>query len=211
MDVVLPDNTKLKQIVRLLCTTGIRSPLSMERVKTWLKQFQGAEEQTLALLMLRNLIYRTSAQIESSLRQALKDAAVHFSPPAREGIHSYDWRAVLLSKIPGRHFYFGPPAHDYTHPGKSGELITRLLHSSFGVAKSNLRYIDNYTLPADDYFLLVDDGAFSGHQIEGIINQNGLCMRGHERSAIVLSIAHEEAISYLNEKFPEIRVGGCRS
>lgn len=205
MDVVLPDNTKLKQTIRLLCTTGIRNPLNMERIKIWLKQFQGLEEQTLALLILRNLIYRTSSQIESSLRQALKEATVHFSPPSKSDLHTYDWRAVLTSKIPDKHFYFGPPAHEYSAPGKSGELITRLLHSSFGIAKSYLRYPSNSPLPDDEYFIMVDDGSFTGHQIEQIIQSEGQCMR-NPRSAVVLSIAHEDAIKHLNDHFPEIKV-----
>ncbi|WP_456027250.1 phosphoribosyltransferase-like protein [Pseudomonas capeferrum] len=206
MDVLLPDDTKLKHIIRLLCTTKVRAPLGMEKIKTWLKQFVGPEEQRLALLIVRNLIYRTSGQIESSLRQALKEAALHFSPPTLESMDRYSWRDVLSNKQPGRTFYFGPPVHEYTPPGKSGELIIRLLQHSFNIGRSYLRYPTDSILDDDDYYIMVDDGAFSGHQLEDIIRAHGSLMRGHERAGIVLSIAHESAIHHLNQNFPEIKI-----
>lgn len=209
MDVSAADNTKLKDIVRKLCTTKIRTPLTMERIRTWLKQFETAEEQTLALLILKNLIYRTSAQIESCLRQALKEAALYFEPPDSSEIH-YDWRSVLANTKPlrsGKHFYFAPPINDsLAAPGKSGELIARLLHSNFGISRSYQTYCEDRELPDDEYFLVVDDGSFTGMQISDVLKTCRNLMRGHNRGGIVLSIVHEDAITRLGIDFPDVKV-----
>lgn len=101
MDASPSDTLKLKEIIRKLCTTKIRNPLTMERVRTWLKQFKTPEEQTLALLILKNLIYRTTDQIESCLRQALKEAVLHFEPPSHDE-PDYDWRRILTNVHPLR-------------------------------------------------------------------------------------------------------------
>ncbi len=209
MDVSSTDNIKLKEVIRKLCATKIRSPLTMERVRTWLKQFTTPEEQTLALLILKNLIYRNSAQIESSLRQALKEAALHFEPTNTFDI-SYDWRSVLANTKPlrsGRFFFFAPPILDsLATPGKSGEIIARLLHSNFGIDRSYLTYCTDRILPEDEYLLIVDDGSFTGTQISDVLTACGDLMRRHSRGGIVLSIAHEDAITHLNKNFPDVKI-----
>lgn len=209
MDVPLTDNTKLKEIIRKLCATKIRTPLTMERVRTWLKQFITLEEQTLALLILKNLIYRNSAQIESSLRQALKEAALHFETPETTEI-SYNWRGVLSNKRPlrsGKFFFFAPPIIEgVTPPGKSGELIARLLHSNFGIDRSYQTYCGNRKLPDDEYLLIVDDGSFTGTQISEVLTRCGDLMHGHQRGGIVLSIVHQTAINRLEIDFPDVKV-----
>ncbi|MGE8111654.1 hypothetical protein [Pseudomonas sp. HN2-3] len=210
MDVPPTDNTKLKEIIRKLCATKIRNPLTMERVRTWLKQFKSQEEQTLALLIVKNLIFRNSAQIESSLRQALKEAALHFEPPEKSEA-GYNWKEILSNKKPlrsNRYFYFAPPimTEGTTPPGKSGELIARSLHSNFGIDKSYQTYCNSRKLPEDEYLLIVDDGSFSGSQISQTLVQCGDLMRNHERGGIVLAIAHEEAIKRLAKDFPNVKV-----
>jgi hypothetical protein len=84
------DDLKLKRAVQLLCSTGIRRPMSMEKIKIWLKQFDPGPEQTLALLILRHLIYRTTDQIESSLIQALRRMTLHFAANC--------WRALKFDQ-----------------------------------------------------------------------------------------------------------------
>lgn len=208
MDASPSDTIKLKEIIRKLCTTKIRNPLTMERVRTWLKQFTTPEEQTLALLILKNLIYRTTDQIESCLRQALKEAVLHFEPPSQDE-HEYDWRRILTNVRPlrsGKFFYLAPPIAPAASPGKSGELIARLLHSKFGVERSYLTYCDERTIAEDEYLLVVDDGSFTGSQISDIFRVSGQLMRSHCRGAVVLSIVHEEAIKRLNTDFPDVRI-----
>lgn len=209
MDVPITDNTKLKEIIRRLCATKKRTPLTMERIKIWLKQFTTPEEQTLALLILKNLIYRTTAQIESCLRQALKEAALHFEPPNTDEV-DYEWRNVLANYPTSRSgffFYFAPPIlGSLAAPGKSGELIARLLHSKFGIQRSFQTYCEDRKLADDEYFLIVDDGSFTGTQICDVLRQCGPLMQDHNRGGIVLSIAHEEAIKEFKIKLPNVRV-----
>lgn len=208
MDASQSDTIKLKEIIRKLCTTKIRNPLTMERVRTWLKQFGTPQEQTLALLILKNLIYRTTDQIESCLRQALKEAVLHFEPPSHDE-HEYDWRRILTNVRPvrsGKYFYLAPPIGPLGSPGKSGELIARLLHSKFGVERSYLIYCDERTIPEDEYLLVVDDGSFTGSQITDTFKESGQLMRHHSRGAVILSIVHEDAIDRLNRDFPDVKV-----
>ncbi|MGY3325858.1 phosphoribosyltransferase-like protein [Pseudomonas sp. TE3911] len=208
MDASQSDTIKLKEIIRKLCTTKIRNPLTMERVRTWLKQFKSPEEQTLALLILKNLIYRTTDQIESCLRQALKEAVLHFEPPSHDEV-GYDWRRILTNVRPlrsGRFFFLAPPIGPASSPGKSGELIARLLHSKFGVERSYLTYCEDRKIPEDEYLLVVDDGSFTGSQISDIFTISGQLMRSHSRGAVILSIVHEDAIEKLNTDFPDVRV-----
>lgn len=208
MDASPSDTIKLKEIVRKLCTTKIRNPLTMERVRTWLKQFRTPEEQTLALLILKNLIYRTTDQIESCLRQALKEAVLHFEPPSLDE-PAYDWRRILTNVRPvrsGKYFYLAPPIGPAASPGKSGELIARLLHSKFGIERSYLTYCEERTITEDEYLLVVDDGSFTGSQISDIFKVSGQLMRSHSRGAVILSIVHEEAIKRLNSDFPDVSI-----
>lgn len=200
------DNLKLKQTVQLLCTTGIRQPLKMERVKIWLKQFSEGPEKTLALLILRHLIYRTTAQIESALAQALRRAALHFVPAGQDR-ENLDWREILAGKSEGLYFIFGPPAHENTQPGKSGELIARLLKSLFPIEKQQVQYPDTVTvLDKSDRYLLIDDGTFTGLQLSTFIEQRGQFMKTANQTGIVLAMAHETALANLAKAYPGIPV-----
>ena len=205
MDTLPLDDTKLKQTIRLLCNTGVRHPLTWERVRIWLTQFHEPEEKTLALLILRHLIYRTSMQISSALRQALKATVYHFSKP--DIAKPFDWKAVLSNGQDGLDFLFGPPAHEFTSPGKSGELIVRLLKTKFSIDSSKLKYPESIgKLEADEHFFLVDDGMFTGDQISGIIESRCTFMLGHTRAGLILAISHEHAIQEIKKKFPNLSI-----
>lgn len=200
------DDLKLKQTIQLLCTTGIRRPLTMERIKTWLKQFNAGPEQTLALLILRHLIYRTTGQIESALTQALRRAALHFVAPGqqKENLH---WREILAGKVEGLDFIFGPPAHMYTRPGKSGELIVRLLKSIFPIETHQVQYPGTVTvLEKCERYFLIDDGTFTGEQLSEFIEGPGQFMKTTGQTGIIVSIAHEKALEDLSNAFPGIPI-----
>jgi len=65
------DQLAVERAVHLLSRTGVRAPLTIERIKRWVKQFQSPAEKTLAWLILRNMIFRTNEQFMSSVRQVL--------------------------------------------------------------------------------------------------------------------------------------------
>lgn len=50
------DGINLLNIIRHLCTTKIRHPMTIEQTKAWLNQFTPGPEKTLGLLILRYLI-----------------------------------------------------------------------------------------------------------------------------------------------------------
>lgn len=197
------DDLKLKRAVQFLCSTGIRHPLTFERIRTWLKQFSPGPEQTLALLILRHLIYRTSGQIESSLTQALRRMALHFALNEEDRSSMY-WRDILEGRAK-LNFYFGPPEHEYTRPGKSGELIVRLLKQIFSIDSNQILYPSSITtLSVEERFLMIDDGTFTGDQLSNIIEANSSMMKTSGRTGIVVSIAHEKAIQRFERDFPGI-------
>lgn len=191
--------------IKLLCARNIRSPLTIEQTKTWLNQFKRGPEKDLALLILRYLIYRTSDQLQSSLKQALKSAAVHFNPLDPNVV--IDWREILNGPQTGLTFNYGPLKQDATRPGKSGEVITRMLRNCIPLDTEQLVYPDQITkLESNQRYLLVDDGAFTGTQFITFLNNEGSYMAKTGRAAIVLGFAHEEAIARISKAFPDMPV-----
>ncbi|HZG18624.1 MAG TPA: hypothetical protein VE092_01310 [Herbaspirillum sp.] len=203
---IVNDDLNLKREIQLLSSTGIRNGLSRERISTWLKQFAKGPEYSLALFILRHLIYRTTGQIESALAQALRKMALTIAQNEtdRERLH---WREILQGAA-NLKVYFGPPAHEHTRPGKSGELITRMLKQEFKINGAQISYPDSVTtLQEHERYLLVDDGVFTGDQLEGMLQQGlSALTRNPGKVGIVVAIAHEFAISRFQKSFPDIPI-----
>ena len=184
-----------------------------ESVKAWLKQFDQGPELTLALLILRFLIYRTSDQLISSLKQALKCAALSYIPPDQNP-EDIDWRNILIGTDLNLKFYFGPPkpgseipGTGYLRPGKSGEIISRMLKSCIAIQSSQLEYPDYFNtspLKTNERYLIVDDGIFTGDQVSNFICDYGNFMTSCTKTAIVVSFAHDKAIELMKNKYPKI-------
>ncbi|MFN4329298.1 MAG: hypothetical protein ACK4FF_10515 [Limnobacter sp.] len=195
------DQLALEKAVRSLNKTGVRrSPLTLERVRAWVNQFELEEEKSLAWLILRHLVYRTGPQLESSLRQALKNAATHFlmtSPNFSEA----NWKDLLAGKISALKVFCGPPVGEYTPPGKSGEVITRAVNRAYGVNKWYPQ--DARTLQDDERYLIVDDGAYTGEQlIRFLEGWRDSYLDG--KVAIVVGLAHQKAVEALKHRYPEV-------
>ena len=198
------DQLALERTVRTLSKVGIRkTPLTLDGVKAWVKQFQTDAERTLAWLMLRSLVFRTSEQLESVMRQALKQAVNHYLSERGSGGNA-NWREAAAATDGDLSFYCGPPTLDgQPQPGKSGEIVTRLVNRSFGVPKW---YPNSITqLLEGERYLVVDDGLFTGLQLEGFLQQWGQ-RYDTGRIGIVVGIAHEVGIEYLARQFPDVRV-----
>ena len=198
------DQLALERAVRALCKVGVRSsPLSLERVKAWVNQFDSEAERTLAWLILRHLVYRTAHQLGSSMRQALKQAALHFLDSAGL-MQDQIWHDALAGKVAGLSFYCGPPTGAwFTKPGKSGEVVTRWVNRNYQVEKF---YPNDITqLSPNERYLVVDDGAYTGQQlIEFLENWRDDYSDG--RVSIVVGLAHERAIESVQGRFPHVRV-----
>ncbi|HBS79262.1 MAG: hypothetical protein CMK99_23130 [Pseudomonas sp.] len=199
------DQLSVQRVVKGLSNLGIRQPpLTWEKAKRWAKQFDDGPEKTLAWLILRFLVFRTTDQLESSFRQALKAASRHFGEKIDLPMET-DWRAILSGRAGGMTFYCSPPTLDTPGlPGKSGELISRLVNRAFGVNKS---YAYDFTvIPKDERLLIVDDGTFTGEQLDGFLSSYGPAKTYPDQIAIVVAMAHEEAISRLSKQHPDITV-----
>lgn len=192
------DDLSLQKIIKGLCTKGIRKPMTHEQVKSWLTQFNTPPEKTLALLIVRNLIYRTTNQFESLLKQALKSAAKHFIISGTTDVIA--WQDVLFHDYDNITFYFGPLQTKFVRPGKSGEVIIRQLKQSFSADPSRLHYPADITkLEPDERFLLVDDGAFTGAQLTDCINGHDV-FRNEKQVGVVLGVVHEVALDKLSKE-----------
>ncbi len=199
------DELHLLRVIKSLNVTKIRSPMTFEQTKAWLNQFEKGAEKTLALLILRFLIYRTSDQLKSSLKQAFKDAATSFIP--HDNTLCVDWRSVLEGKVADLEFSYGPVKQDDTRPGKSGEVISRLLKHCIPLDGSQLIYPNASTiLNKNQRYLLVDDGIYTGTQLSTFLQTEGSFMVGNEQSAIVVGFAHEDAIKNLGNRFPSVPI-----
>ncbi|MFZ2853802.1 MAG: hypothetical protein WAZ34_06790 [Rhodocyclaceae bacterium] len=196
------DEIQLLTVIRDLCTKQIRQPLTIEQVKYWLKQFDEGKEKLLGLLILRHLIYRTTPQLDSAFRQALKSAAMHFTPKGypKEDI---DWRGLLNGRVANLDFTYGPPKQGRSRPGKSGEIISRQLKFCDPLTKFKLSYPHDFTeLKKNQRYLIIDDGTFTGHQLCEFLSIDGKFLAAGDQCGIVVGLAHEEAIKLLGEKYP---------
>ncbi len=199
------DELSVVRAVTSLSRTGVRSPLNVERVKQWVKQFSTQEEKALAWLILRNLIYRTNEQLLSSMRQALKQATTHFVTQQNRQ-DSVTWSDALKGEA-GLTFYCGPPSlatsGSPTPPGKSGELITRLINQRYRIGKHFPS--DITVLQPDERFIVVDDGTYTGVQLINFL-RNWEIDFSQQRVAIAVAIAHENACEYIKREFPNVQL-----
>ncbi len=196
------DQLSVERAVHWLSRTGVRSPLTVERIKQWVKQFHTHEEKTLAWLILRNLIFRTNEQLLASMRQAMKQATIHFANRL-DLQEKVIWTDVLKGQA-GLCFYCGPPSlptFGLTQPGKSGDLMARLINQRYGIDKhypSDIR-----VLQTNERFIVVDDGTYTGVQLANFLRNWDIDFT-QGRVAIAVAIAHEAACEHLKHEFPSV-------
>ena len=196
------DQLGVERAVHALSRSNVRNPLSVERIKVWVKQFPSEKERTLAWLILRNLIFRTNEQLQSSMRQALKQAAQHFLDQVgrRETVAWPD----ALKGAAGLDFYCGPPSlvqYGMAEPGKSGDVIARSINQRYGIKK--LFPSDVNVLSENERFIIVDDGTYTGTQLASFF-RNWDRDYSSGRVAIAVGIAHQTACDYLRSELPEV-------
>jgi hypothetical protein len=196
------DQLGVERAVHALSRSNVRSPLSVERIKVWVKQFVSDEEKTLAWLILRNLIFRTNEQLQSSMRQALKQAALHFLDQVgqREAVAWTD----ALKGAAGLNFYCGPPSlvqYGMGQPGKSGDVIARAINQRFGIEKAFPSSIN--VLSEKERFIIVDDGTYTGDQLAIFLRSWDLDYSSG-RVAIAVGMAHQTACANLHVQFPDV-------
>lgn len=196
------DQLGVERAVHALSRSNVRSPLSVERIKVWVKQFQGVEEKALAWLILRNLIFRTNEQLQSSMRQALKQVALHFLDQVGQR-ETVVW-ADALKGAAGLDFYCGPPSlvqYGMGQPGKSGDVIARAINQRYGVKKQFPSGIS--VLSEKERFIVVDDGTYTGAQLENFLRSWDQDYSSG-RVAIAVGMAHQLACNHLRVQFPEV-------
>lgn len=196
------DQLAVERAVHLLSRTGVREPLTIERIKRWVKQFQSPAEKTLAWLILRNMIFRTNEQLMSSVRQALKQATIHFVQQ-QGGQGAVAWGDALRGGT-GLTIYCGPPSLPslgFVPPGKSGELVARLVNQRYRIKKVFPSEIT--VLEPDERFIVVDDGTYTGVQLCNFLRNWDIDFSAG-RVAIAVSMAHKTATKALKEQFPDV-------
>jgi len=196
------DQLSVERAVHQLSRTGVRKPLSIERIKQWVNQFQAPEEKALAWLILRNLIFRTTEQLKSSMRQAMKRATLHFLDQINQQ-NTVTWTDALMEKKAGLTFYCGPPnlGQWTTQPGKSGEIVTRWMKQQYHIDKKYPS--DVTTLNENERFIVVDDGVYTGDQLGEFLRKWEVDF-SHGRVAIAVGIAHTTACDYFKHQFPDV-------
>jgi hypothetical protein len=196
------DQLGVERAVHALSRSNVRSPLSVERIKVWVKQFVSDEEKTLAWLILRNLIFRTNEQLQSSMRQALKQAVLHFLDKTRQR-EMVAWTDALNGAA-GLDFYCGPPSvvlYGMAKPGKSGDVIARAINQRYGITK--LFPSDVTELSEKERFIVVDDGTYTGMQLANFLRSWDRDYSSG-RVAIAVGMAHPIACDNLRTQFPEV-------
>lgn len=198
------DQLGVERAVHALSRSNVRSPLSVERIKAWVKQFQGDEEKTLAWLILRNLIFRNNEQLLSSMRQALKRAALHFLDQVNKR-EMVAWTDALKGAA-GLDFHCGPPSlvqYGMGQPGKSGDVIARAINQKYGISKQFPSGVN--VLGEAERFIVVDDGTYTGTQLATFLSEWDLNY-STGRVAIAVAIAHQLACENLRTQFPAVPI-----
>ena len=196
------DQLGVERAVHALSRSNVRNPLSVERIKVWVKQFRSDEEKTLAWLILRNLIFRTNEQLQSSMRQALKQAALHFLDQIGKR-DTVAWPDALKGAA-GLDFFCGPPSfvlYNMAQPGKSGDVIARAIKQRYGIKK--LFPSDITILNEKERFIVVDDGTYTGTQLANFLRNWDLDYSSG-RVAIAVGMAHQMARDCLRAQFPMV-------
>jgi hypothetical protein len=200
------DDLSLLKTVRLLSSTPIRNGLDSEIVKGWLLQFDDGPEKTLALLVLRNLIFRTKLQIEAGLEQALRRAALHFCPPSCDR-KSNHWRDILKTESDCRSFSFAPLSNTFTPPGSSGQLVMRSIKNTFEIPQSRFRNIDQIgVLAPGEILLIADDAAFTAESLETTLTTLGFSAEQQKCVGVVVALAHERSLKTFNDSHPNVSI-----
>jgi hypothetical protein len=198
------DQLAVERAVHLLSRTGVRKSLAIERIKLWVKQFQSPAEKTLAWLILRNMIFRTNDQLMSSIRQALKQATIQFvEQQGKQG--AVAWSDALKGST-GLNIFCGPPSLPslgFVSPGKSGELVARLVNQRYRISKYFPSEIT--VLQPNERFIVVDDGTYTGVQLCNFLRNWDIDF-STGRVAIAVSIAHNTATTTLKEQFPDVPI-----
>jgi len=164
-------------------------------------QFQTPEEKTLAWLILRNLIFRTTEQLKSSMRQAMKRATLHFLEQIGQQ-NAVTWTDALSKKKAGLTFWCGPPSRSMlTLPGKSGEIVVRWVNQQYRIDKWYPS--DITTLNENERFIVVDDGTYTGDQLGRFLRSWGVDF-SHGQVAIAVGMAHTTACDYFKQEFPDV-------
>ncbi len=198
---------QLKREIKQLSEIDLWDNMTYETVKIWLRQFTSPEETLLGHLIVRNLIIRNNKQMAQLMQQATRRAISYFVK--EEDRYRFNWLQILNEGYNSKIFYMGPVNFNiegYGQPGKSGEVIMPLLKTF--APRSNFRYPDayQYGLNAKEAFFLVDDAILSGHQIEEWINRFYKDLMSSNDSALVVGLAHEEALEYLKDKLPDLKI-----
>lgn len=198
---------QLKREIKQLSEIDLWDNMTYETVKIWLRQFTSPEETLLGHLIVRNLIIRNKKQMTQLMQQAIRRAISHFVK--EEDRYRFNWLQILNEGYNSKIFYMGPVNFNidgYGKPGKSGEVIMPLLKKF--VPRTNFQYPDSYKngLNAKEAFFLVDDAVLSGHQIEQWINRYYKDLMTSPDSALVVGLAHEEALDYLKNKLPDLNI-----
>lgn len=198
---------QLKREIKQLSEIDLWDNMTHESVKIWLRQLISPEEKLLGHLIVRNLIIRNNKQMTQLMQQAIRRAISYFVK--EEDRYRFNWLQILNEGYNSKIFYMGPVNFNiegYGQPGKSGEVIMPLLKKF--APRTNFRYPDSYQygLNAKEAFFLVDDAVLSGHQIEEWIDRYYKDLMASPDSALVVGIAHEEALEHLKEKLPDLKV-----
>jgi hypothetical protein len=86
-------------------------------------------------------------------------------------------------------------------PGKSGDVMARAINQRYGIEKQFASGIN--VLSEKERFIVVDDGTYTGRQLETFLRSWDQDYSGG-RVAIAVGMAHQTACQHLRVQFPEV-------
>lgn len=202
----------VRERARLLIEHDIWGSITFESLDRWLSNFQGEEEQLLSILMLDQLVIRSSDQTAGLLAHAIETVLPNVnSNSVWEALEESDYVEMLTSKTgENKGIKIIPVIRDSDSPAKSGPAVARLyrryvnINDSFMIWPWNL---DKQYNKGVRIFVFIDDTVGSGKQFCKFFTKTVDKTYPDARFIYIPLLAHQDGLEYIRNLHPEIRVG----
>jgi len=190
---------------------GIWQGIDIYQFKAWLNNFQTERAQFFSALILDSMIFRSEEHVKSMLYDLLTRNLHNMWRLKKDSLYDANNNPLdlLKSRYPKIGFRIVTTVKGTDPVTKSGFHMVHLLNHQMNVRcewiikTDEINYYYNQGIHC---FLLLDDIACTGEQIEDILNEIDITKYPEARFYIALCTIHEKALTILKEHFPSINI-----